>query len=420
MSARDAALRALIACRRQGVWPDRALDREIGRAGLDRRDAALATRLLYGVLQNQMLLDFYLAQFLRPDSHLQPQVEDILRLGAFQLVFCEKIPASAAVNEAAEQAKQLANRPAAGLVNAVLRNFVRNQNRLPEPPDLATRYSHPRPLVELLRRAVGPEKLEALLAADNAAPEMTVQANTLKVSEEELIDRLRAEGIGVERHRVAGLNLKDAGSLEHLDAFQEGLFYVQDAAAKLAVDLAGAGPGMCVLDCCAAPGGKSFAGAIAMQNRGRITACDIHAHKLRRIRQGADRLGISILTEKLWDATQFCPEWAGQMDVVIADVPCSGLGVIRKKPDIRQKDLSQISQLPALQRSILDNQARYVKPDGVLLYSTCTVLPEENEGVIDAFLAGHAGSFHVEAMRTLLPCDDDTDGFFICKLRRTH
>lgn len=429
MTARDGALAALIACRRQGAWSDGVLKEIIGRSGLDRRDAALASRLCYGVLQNQMLLDFYLEQFLRGGmGRLQPQVADILRLGAFQLVLCDKIPVSAAVNEAVEQAKRQANRQAAGLVNAVLRNMARHLDALEPPTDLATRYSHPQPLVDLLQQAVGTEKIEALLASHNCAPEITAQTNPLKITTPALKETLEALGIGVQPHPWMEdcLILSATGSVEQLEPFRQGFFYVQDPAAKLVAQYAGVQPGMAVLDCCAAPGGKSFACAIAMENRGSITACDIHPHKIQLLERGAQRLGIDILTPLVQDASQLQAKWVGQMDVVIADVPCSGLGVIRKKPDIRYKDLTQIGRLPQIQLAILENQANYVRPGGVLLYSTCTVLPAENQDVIARFLSTHP-EFSPEplpdaapGMRTLLPCDEGTDGFFICKLRRKH
>ena len=429
MSARACALGALIACRKQNAWSDGILKEYLRRNRLDRRDAALASRLCYGVMQNRMLLDFYIASFLKGKlSDLQPVVLDILRLGVYQLTMMDKIPPSAAVNEAVEQGKQYANSRAAGLINGVLRAITRAPS-LPQPPDLATQYSHPAPLVALLREAVGDEILPKLLASHNEAPATVVQMNTVKQSSSETAELMQKQGIGTQQHPwlpdcyfVTG-----TGSLEGLPAFREGLFYVQDAAARLAVIGSGAAPGMQVLDCCAAPGGKSFAAAIQMKNEGSILSCDLHPHKMDLIAKGADRLGLSVITPLLHDATEPNPQWEGKMDVVLADVPCSGLGVIRKKPDIRYKDLSQIHRLPEIQENILHCQAGYVKPGGVLLYSTCTILPRENEAVVTAFLAEHPefspeemalpGGF-CGSMLTFLPCTHGTDGFFLAKLRK--
>lgn len=428
MTGRDAALRALLACRKSGAWSDGAL-KELLR-GMERREAALASRLCYGVLQNRMLLDWQLAQFTRLEK-LQPAVHEILRLALYQLTLTDKIPASAAVNEAVEQAKRFANPQAARLVNAVLRNALRAQP-LPQPESLSVKYSHPQELTELFLDQFGPETTETLLKSHNEAPQTVLQINRLRTTTQETMNALHEANVECSVHPWLPdcLTVRGTGSLEQLAAFEQGLLYVQDAAARLAVEAAGLEPDMRVLDCCAAPGGKSFAAAIAMQNRGSITSCDIHPHKLQLIERGAARLGISILQTRLQDASKPVPEWENVMDAVLADVPCSGLGVIRKKPDIRYKNLAQTERLPEIQLAILRQQAHYVKPGGVLLYSTCTILKRENEEVVQAFLRDDpqfsAETVHFPqnsgipdgAMTTLLPCTHGTDGFFICKLRR--
>ena len=428
MTGRDAALRALLACRKSGAWSDGAL-KELLR-GMERREAALASRLCYGVLQNRMLLDWQLARFTRLEK-LQPAVHEILRLALYQLTLTDKIPASAAVNEAVEQAKRFANPQAARLVNAVLRNALRAQP-LPQPESLSVKYSHPQELTELFLEQFGPETTETLLKSHNEAPQTVLQINLLRTTTQEVMKALLGANVECSVHPWLPdcLTVRGTGSLEQLAAFEQGLLYVQDAAARLAVEAAGLEPDMRVLDCCAAPGGKSFAAAIAMQNRGSITSCDIHPHKLQLIERGAARLGISILQTRLQDASKPVPEWENAMDAVLADVPCSGLGVIRKKPDIRYKNLAQTERLPEIQLAILRQQAHYVKPGGVLLYSTCTILKRENEDVVQAFLRDEpqffAETVHFPqnsgipdgAMTTLLPCTHGTDGFFICKLRR--
>ena len=434
MGARETALNALIACRKDGAWSNSVLKTYTIRDGLDRREAALASRLCYGVLQNRGKLDFYLQQLLTGKlKDLHPVVHDILHLGLYQLFEMDKIPESAAVNESVTLAKKYCRKQrfAPGLVNAVLRGAIRQKDSLKKPTRLEDRYSHPEKLVKLLRQNLG-DKLEQMLRADNEAPDMVIQTNTLKISTQELMQRLEGEGVSVKAHPWMEdcLVLADTGRLEQLPAFQEGLFYVQDAAAKLAVLCAKLPKDAKVLDCCAAPGGKSFAAAIAMGGTGHITSCDVHEHKISLIDSGAKRLGFHNITAGVQDASQCKEAWLGQMDAVIADVPCSGYGIIRKKPDIRLKDPDTMLELPQLQLAILKNQARYVKPGGVLLYSTCTVLKRENEDVVEAFLKANT-DFTIEklelpdifpentnGMLTLVPGEYDTDGFFICRMRR--
>ena len=433
MGARETALNVLIACRKEGGWSNGVLKEYITRDRLDRRDAALATRLCYGVLQNRLKLDFYLQQLLTGKlKDLHPAVRDILHLGLYQLKEMDKVPSSAAVNESVDLAKQYCKkqRYAPGLVNAVLRKAAMEE--LKEPTGWQEKYSHPQQLIDLLKGYVGKERMEAMLIANNAAPETVAQVNTLKISAAELQKQLQMDGVLAQPHSWMenALVLSGTGNLENLPAFRDGLLYIQDAAAKLSVLCAGIPAGSKVLDCCAAPGGKSFAAAIAMGGTGSVISCDIYGHKATLIENGAKRLGIDNLMARQLDATTYVEQWTDKMDVVIADVPCSGLGIIRKKPDIRYKNLKEIEALPALQLQILKNQARYVRPGGVLLYSTCTLLRAENEGVVEAFLQEN-DDFALEklqlpavfpenetGMLALVPGQYETDGFFIAKLRR--
>lgn len=438
MDAREVALLTLFACERQGAWSDGHLKKQIREARLDARDGALATRLCAGVLQNRMLLDFYIDSFSTvKTSKLEDKVLLSLRLGVYQLLFTDRIPASAAVNTSVCLAKKYARNPrAAGLVNGVLRTIAR-QDTLPEPQGslserLAVRYSHPLWLTEAFLDRLGTSQAEALLAANNAQPPIFAQVNRIKITSESLALRLEGEGVTVSVHPWLPdcLTLSGTGDMERLPSFQEGLFTIQDPAAKLAVLAADVRPGLRILDVCAAPGGKSFAAAIAMEGRGEVVSCDIHPHKRALIEKGAQRLGLSCITARTMDAKTFEPEYESAFDLVIADVPCSGLGVIRKKPDIRYKAPEPLRDLPAVQRAILENVSRYVKPGGQMLYSTCTLLERENEAVIHSFLDNHK-SFTEECfqlpgpigetkrgMCTLWPHLHDTDGFFIAKLRR--
>ena len=435
MSARETALNVLIACRKNGAWSNGVLKEYVRRDRLDSRDSALAARLCYGVMQNRNYLDFYLTQLLTGRiKDLHPIIRDVLHIGLYQIYQMDKIPESAAVNESVELAKKYCKkqRTASGLVNGVLRNAVRTKGTLKEPNSYEDKYSHPGDLINLLKAYVGKERLEPMLKANNEIAPLAVQINTLKTTQDGLQKKLSEEGVSAQPHPWLAncLILSGTGNMEQLPSFKDGLFYVQDGAAKLSVLCAELKPGQKVLDCCAAPGGKSFAAALEMDGQGSITSCDVHEHKTELIARGAERLGLDLITAKLHSATEFKPQWEEQMDAVIADVPCSGLGIIRKKPDIRYKDLKSMADLPALQTEILNNVSRYVKPGGLLLYSTCTLVRAENEDVVEAFLQTHP-DFTTEplplsapfpknesGMLTLVPGEYDTDGFFICRLRR--
>lgn len=439
-NAREVALLTLSACDRQGAWSDLSLKKNIRAASLDSRDAALATRLCFGVLQNRMLLDFYIGKFSTVKTErMENKVLNALRLGVYQMAFLTKVPVSAAVNESVTLVKRHSKNPRSpGLVNGILRSIARNIDRLPTIPQedpisyLSVRYSHPEWLVRTFLEALGPMETEQLLSADNGEPPTVAQINQLRGTSEEVLASLRSEGAEAEPHPWLPdcLTLTGGGDLESLTAFREGQIYIQDAGARLAVLAASPKPGMAVLDACAAPGGKSFAAAVRMEDQGKLISCDIHAHKKTLIDAGAKRLGISCLTSMVQDGKAHRTEWEGVFDLVMADVPCSGLGIIRKKPDIRYKDPAPLSGLPVVQSAILENVSTYVKPGGTLLYCTCTLQQEENEDIVTSFLANHS-EYVLEGftlpgpvgevpkgMVTLWPQRHSTDGFFFAKLRR--
>lgn len=417
------ALKVLYACHRQGAWADGALKRELARSGLDSRDAALCSRLVYGVEQNRLLLDHYLSAFCaRGLEAVEPKVLDILRLGAYQLLLTDKIPPMAAVDESVKLAKRYAKSPkTAGFVNAVLRNLDRSREDLPPLPQeplerLSVQYSHPFWLVKEFALTLELEELEALLAAHNAPVPITAQVNTMKTTAAALTERLTSQGVEARPHPWMAdcLILENTGDLERLDVFQEGWFYIQDPAARLAVLAAEPKAGERVLDLCAAPGGKSFAAAIAMGGQGRVVSRDVYSRKVEELATSARRLGLDCVHTQVADATQVPGETA---DLVIADVPCSGLGIIRKKPDIRYKDPSEFKGLLPIQAAVLDNAAGCVAPGGRLLYATCTLRREENEGQMETFLDKHK-NFTVKTMETLWPHRRGTDGFFYAVLER--
>ena len=344
MNARQAALETLLRCRRDGAWAGASLDSMIRRTGLDARDAALAAKLCLGVLQNTALLDHTISCYC--SSRLEPKVRDILRLGVYQLLFLDRIPPRAAVNETVLLCKNAGCSRASGLVNAVLRRIA-DQGGIPPIPGegtaeyLSVRYSHPLWLCELLVERHGYDFAEDFLRANNGEAPLSLQINTLKVSKEDYLRALmRAEIPYTEPPEPRDCVLLESGQARALPGYEEGLFYVQDPAARLAVEIAAPQPGMRVLDACASPGGKSFAAAILMRNRGSILSCDIHEKKLALIRSGAERLGIDILETRAADARTEDAALREAFDLVIADVPCSGLGVIAKKPEIRKTKCS--------------------------------------------------------------------------------
>ncbi|MCD7749907.1 MAG: 16S rRNA (cytosine(967)-C(5))-methyltransferase RsmB [Oscillospiraceae bacterium] len=414
---RRAALEALERFRRDSAWSRQVMNTLIQKYTLDGRDGALAARLFYGTLQNLALLDYYLDAYAK--GKLEPKVRDILRLGAYQILFMDKIPPSAAVNEAVRQCKK-SNPRAAGLVNAVLRRMAadKEKNDMPALPKqggaayLTIKYSHPLWMVEELIAMRGYDGAEAVLRADNDPPPIYVQTNTLKTTPEALAAQLGAEPFG---DMPGCLLLKRQGRLEESEPFLRGMYYVQDPAAHSAVLAADLEPGMTVLDACAAPGGKSFAAAIAMEDRGHILAKDINSKKLALVKAGAERLGLCSIQCRPGDAR----EAEGAFDVVLADLPCSGLGVIRKKPDIRYRPKEELDTLPELQMELLEALAGAVRPGGRLIYSTCTWRERENQAVAEAFLAAHE-NFTKTFERACWPDSDGTDGFYICRMERTN
>ena len=436
LSAREAAVNGLLAYRRRGARPDMVITSAAGELPHP-RDLALALRLCAGVLQNQLFIDWHLERISgRSTGYFEPIVLEILRVSAYQLWFLERVPARAAVSEAVEITKRRAP-GAVGLVNAVLRKLPQNVSNLEKvrarsrAAELSIEYSHPQWIVEELLGRFGAERTEAVLRADNEARPVSLAVNTLKTTPREALDLLREAGVTAETSAVSQIILlaTGTGSLESLEAFRRGLVYVQDGAAWLAVKAASPEKGSRVLDMCSAPGGKSFAAAIMMENEGLISSRDISEKKLGLVESGARRLGIDIIETAASDGGLPRQEDRGAWDTVICDAPCSGLGVMAKKPEIRYKKPEELERLPQVQLRILAAAAEAVRPGGVLLYSTCTVRRQENEDVAEELLRRRPDfvpeSFTMPSafgenggMVTILPDTAGTDGFFICKLRK--
>ena len=431
---RAAAVAALVRQEQDG-FSNLVLDAELRRQKLEGRDKAFAGAIFYTVLEHQGTLDFILEQFLPKGlARLDPQVREILRAALAQARYMQ-VPVSAAVNEAVKLTRTFKKASASGLVNAVLRkacNYDLETARFRnETQRLMVLGSAGQDVAEFLRTHYPEEALGILThTADGGCT--SLRANCLKMDAAALCEKLLESGVkSAQPGLVPGSVLaKFEGSPAEHPLFKEGCFHVEGQASQLAALCVEAKPGDTVLDLCAAPGGKSFAAAMQMENTGSILSCDLHAHKISLIEKNAARLGISILKAEQRSASEFDPALEAQFDLVIADVPCSGLGVIRKKPDIRYKPLDAIERLPEVQRAILETVSRYVKPGGALLYSTCTVRKEENEAVALPFLQAHPEfslePFPVpdgldlpnEGYAALLPHKHAADGFFICKLRK--
>lgn len=432
MNARRTALRTLLRMQASAGYAGLSLDavlRSAECADADPRDRALLTTLVMGVVQRQTTLDYYIDRLVTPGTRLEDEVRMILRLGLYQLIYLDRIPPHAAVGETVS----LAPRRAAGLVNAVLRNYQRRGGDIPLPRIedgaavyLAVKYSFPEVLCRRLLDDYDAARLESLLSAMSREPELTLRVNTLRTTREDYLARLREEGIEAEPTALSEQGIRlGSTAVTALPGFDTGDFMVQDEASQLCVAALDARPGMRVLDICAAPGSKSFGAAMFMGGHGRITCFDLHKSKLSLISSGATRLGIDIIDTAEADGRVLIPELVGTADRVLCDAPCSGYGVMAKKPEIRHKPPEAAAALPDIQYAILDNCCRYVRRGGVLVYSTCTLLRAENEGVTARFLAAHPEFEPLPfvpgrpgAQLSLAPDTHGTDGFFIAKFVR--
>ena len=429
ISAREAAYRSLIRCEQSGSYTNLEIDAKIKKYGLEGAERALYTRLVYGVTEKKIALDFRLAPHLRaPIGELDPEVRTALRLGAYQVLFLDRVPDSAAVNESVGIARRHAPAGAHNLVNAALRGLCRAKDAPPPLPGdrlaaLEVTYSVPRGLIALWEESYGADKTLGILAALDSPQRLALRVNTLRTEPEKLAAELDAAGVEAAPDTPEGcLTLADPVMPAPVrDAVAAGLCFVQDRASQLAVAALAPRPGDLVADVCACPGGKTFAAAMLMRGAGEIRAFDLHANKLSLVDSGARRLGVDIVSVAERDARDPDPDLLGKCDRVICDAPCSGLGVIAKKPEIRYRELDSVARLPDLQLAILTASAGYLKedsPDARLLYSTCTLNRAENDSVVDRFLVSRP-DFTVDAMQTVFP-SPTTDGFFYAVLKRNN
>jgi len=414
-SARHAAYKALIDIEKDNAYSNMALNHYL--RDLEPREQALAREICYEVLKRKYLLDYYLRGFITKGfNKLETGLLTILRMGACEILFMDGVPDYASINEAVDLAKRYA-KGRAPFVNGVLRNLARNRDSLKEPDDISVRYSVNKWIADLLIKALGPEGAEEYLRYSLETPELCIRVNLLKNTREELKDSLEKEGFRVSLSTLSPRCLKVSGTgILETEAFRMGRFSVQDEASLYAADMAGAKEGMKVLDLCAAPGGKSCAIGEAMGNKGLIISQDIYEHKLRVIDSYAKRTGIDIIETRQRDGSVPVPEYEGQFDLVICDVPCTGLGVLRRKPEIKYKESPDLKGLNELQLKILMNGASYVREGGILMYSTCTVTREENEELVSRFL-GEMPGFVLDKDIRLGP-ETGTDGFYAARFRR--
>ncbi len=422
-NVRAVALSVLNKCVSAEQYSNLALDTAIGRNDLKPADRGLLTVLVYGVLEKQITLDHWINSLSsRPVAEIDLATRNLLRMGLYQLAFLDRVPDHAAVHETVE----LASKKTKGFTNAILRAFLRADKEIPLPNReedpityLSVKYSFSPSICACFLERFGEERTESLFDAFGKKPPVTLRVNTLLTSREDLLEKMSERGLSVKEtlESPVGICLEGAPVTEAY-GFVEGLFFVQDEASQLCVEAPDAREGMTVLDVCACPGSKSFGAAIDMKNKGRVVSCDLHGNKLSLVRSGAARLKIDIVETLARDARDFCADWERGFDRVLCDVPCSGFGVFAKKAELRYKDAEKSKGLPKIQRDILETACRYVKKDGLLVYSTCTLLPEENQDNVNAFLAAHP-DFSCLRMRTLYPDIDGSDGFFFAVLQKT-
>ncbi|MDP4153176.1 MAG: 16S rRNA (cytosine(967)-C(5))-methyltransferase RsmB [Bacillota bacterium] len=412
---RSVALKVLTRMERDKAYASLALDAELDRnSGIPQVDRALATELIYGTVSRSTSLDYFIKTLSSvPMNRMSPGILAVLRMSLYQLIYLDKIPPSAACNEGVRLAKTVGGQKSGGFVNAVLRSFLRRKDELLqsfEKEPLWVRYSVSKDIAEIIGNQYG-EQAEDILRAMFMKPFLSLSVNTIKTDALTL-----AEKLGGNKTDEDMVVIGRSGDVRSLYGFDDGLFFVQDRSSAEAVHVLDPKEGDTVIDLCAAPGGKSFKAAIMMKNKGRILSFDIHESKMSLINNSAKRLGLSIIDSRVHDAGIYDPSLLDIADKIICDVPCSGLGVIAKKPDIRYKTYESIEALTSTQLSILKNAAKYVKNGGDIVYSTCTINKHENEDIIDKFLTDN-GKFKLNEIKTLLP-DGQKDGFFYAKLHK--
>ena len=438
---RAVAFRVLLKIEQDGAYSNIALNHAIRENRLSGVDSAFVSALVYGVLERQITLDYIIKQYSKiPLRKIETKTKIILRMGVYQLLFMDRVPDSAAVNESVELAKKLRLQKSSGFINGILRGITRAEVPYTLPGEknkteyFSVKYSVPRELVTLWTESYGEANAVSLFESLSGRPGIYIRVNTLKTDREALKAELESGGVVCETVPALenALEISHTGAVEKLPAYKKGLFHVQDISSQLCVDALSPKPGDIMLDVCSAPGGKGFTAAQYMRNRGRIFSCDLYEHKLKLINAGAKRLGIDIIVTSVRDGAQGLPLPAA--DRILCDVPCSGLGILSRKPEIRAKKDLITSGLPELQYKILCQSARSLACGGTLVYSTCTLNPAENGENVRRFLAEHP-DFHGKALElprgvsraieendyelTLMPHTAGCDGFYFAALAKS-
>ena len=442
LAPRRVALETLLDVSRSDAYASLALDKRLAQANLPRRDRAFVTQLVYGTLENRMTLDWRIDQFLEGEKEIEQTIREILRMGAYQLFYLDRVPDMAAVDESVSLTRAMGFEALTGLVNGVLRNMIRGKNDVvwPKPQDDAVKYlsimfSAPEALCEMLVRAYGEHDAMEILRYRPKDRTVTVRVNYLRCDDARLRSLFADDELDFEPGALEGVyKVHGAGDMTRMRAFQNGLFTIQGESSVLAARMVGAKPGQTVLDACAAPGGKTAVLSEMMNDTGRVYAWDTHAHRVELIRGTVNRLKLENVRPAVKDASVPREDMAMTLDAALIDAPCSGTGVMTEKPDVKYRVTAEgVQSLCFTQAAILDAVAPMVKVGGTLVYSTCSILPQENEEQIKLFLARHP-EYEVWHMGAELPEKlaahegeyglqmfahrDGTDGFYVCRLRR--
>ena len=440
--AREIALKALYKIEKEDAYSNIALNQVLKEnKNIDERDVGLISELVYGTITWKLTLDEIIKKYSNIKlKKISVWILNILRMGIYQIIFLDKIPKSAAVNESVNLAKRYGHKSSSNFVNAILRKVsVNDYKELEEIKDDKERISKttsmPMWIIEELLKQKDIKEVEEICKNSNLKPNTTIRINKLKTNKKELEEKLGKRKFKyLEGSLEDFLVLKKVKNIENIDLFKEGFFTVQDEGAGLIVDVLAPKEDECILDACSSPGGKTTYIAEKMKNKGKIEAWDIHEHRVKLVQNAAKRLGINIIQAKTQDATEFNQDLVGKFDKILLDVPCLGLGVIKRKPDIKWKRKKEdIKEITKIQKAILNNCSKYLKKNGELVYSTCSILKEENEDIIERFLKENL-DFKIckeneknyenivifgekDKYINIYPSNEN-DGFFICKLRK--